>query len=144
MEEDIYIFKPNRMSTGMLCVALIVMLAVNIYLLTEYNSIWLYVPLVVLSFAFVIFIFPVIKNQRIILSGKKMYLFVFGQPNEIDIEKDLKEVVVRRGEVVSYRFEKDGTYFQISPASYHDHMELKGNLEAVLKLYNISVRVVSR
>lgn len=77
------------------------------------------------------------------LSGRRMVIFTFGQQNVLDIVKDLQELVVHEDEIVSFRFEKEGNYFQISPSSYFEKNELRTNLERTLKRYNLKVNVVS-
>jgi len=144
MEEEVFIYIPRRKMVGIVCFIVLLLLAVNLYLLTMPGSKWLYIPLFVLFGIFVFLVLPLLKNQKVMLSGRKLILFTFGKQNSLDLTKDLEEIVVHEDEIISYRFEKDGKYFQLSPSSYYEKDELKGNLESTLKRYNLAVRVVSR
>jgi len=144
MEEGVFIYMPRRKMVGVACFIVLLLLAVNLYLLTMSLSIWLLISLFVLFGIFVFLFMPLLKNQKVMLSGRKLILFTFGKKNSLDITKDLEEIVVHEDEVISYRFEKDGKYFQLSPSSYYEGEELKENLESTLKRYNLIVSVVSK
>jgi hypothetical protein len=68
---------------------------------------------------------PFLKNQKLIVSGKDINLFTFGRINRLVFCKHLRELVVKQDEIVSFRFEKDGKYYQVSPGTYYDSEELK-------------------
>jgi hypothetical protein len=68
---------------------------------------------------------PFLKNQKLIVSGEDIDLFTFGRTNKLVFCKHLKEIVVKQNEILSYRFEKDGKYYQVSPGAYYDSEELK-------------------
>ena len=58
------------------------------------------------------------------MDNKVIRIFTFGRRNELVFCKHLKQIVIKDNEAISYRFEKKGKYFQISPRAYYDDEEL--------------------
>ncbi len=84
-----------------------------------------YVSLVFLIVIFIILFVPFLKNQKIIVNNEDILLFTFGRINRLVFCENLREIVVKEEIVVSYRFEKNGRYYQISPRAYYDSEELE-------------------
>jgi hypothetical protein len=71
----------------------------------------------------------IIRNQKIIITGDDLTIYSFGKENNLKFSKDLVQVVSKNNDIVSYRFEKDGNHYQVSPKAYPDK-----NLGELLKL----------
>jgi hypothetical protein len=87
---------------------------------------------------------PFLKNQKLIVSGKDINLFTFGRTNRLVFCKHLRELVIRQNEIISYRFEKDGKYYQVSPGAYYDNEELKLLFNDLNKKCKSIVSIVQR
>ena len=92
--------------------------------------------------AFIFFVFPLLKYQKILVVNNTLKLSTFRKNNTLNFTNDLYEVVVKDSEVVSYRFEKDGKYFQISPDAYIKSEELKSILNRLFKKIKRKIVVV--
>ena len=120
MGKGIHTFKPIRRQLGFWCGFFISVILINVHFLLNSGSMILGVPLVFLIAIFIFLFFPFIKNQQIIINNEGIRVFTYGRVNRLMFCKHLKEIVVKDNEVISYRFEKKGRYFQISPRAYYD------------------------
>ncbi|MGM0453383.1 MAG: hypothetical protein ACQERN_09490, partial [Thermodesulfobacteriota bacterium] len=73
---------------------------------------------------FVFFAFPVLKNQIIEVTNKSIILYNFGYGIELKPD-DLYKVIKRKGRISSYRFQRGGYRFQISPSGYYNAEKLQ-------------------
>lgn len=119
------LFKPARRQIGFWCVCILLGIIVNVHYLLSNGNLALYVSLVLLVGIFVILFMPFLKNQKVVVSGDEICLFTFGRINRLKFCGHIKEIVVKEKEIVSYRFEKDGNNYQISPKAYYDSQELE-------------------
>lgn len=81
---------------------------------------------------------------KLLVSGDELRVFSFGKMNCLNFSKNLQEIVVKDSEVVSYRFERDGMFYQISPYSYYESDELRGIFKDLMKKTKVSVSVIER
>ena len=125
MGNEVHFFQPDRRRVGFWCAFIFLGIIFNVRYLLGSGSVILYASLILLVGMFVILFMPFLKNQKLIVSGKDINLFTFGRTNRLVFCKHLKEIVVKQNEILSYRFEKDGKYYQVSPGAYYDSEELK-------------------
>ena len=125
MGNESHFFQLDRRRVGFWCAFIFIGIILNVRYLLSSGSIILYVPLILLVGMFVILFMPFLKNQKLIVSGENINLFTFGRINRLVFCKHLEEIVIKQNEIISYRFEKDGKYFQVSPGAYYDSEELK-------------------
>ena len=142
MNEPDSIYKPILMPIGIISLIVLVMIVVNIYYLTVYLSIWLFILCILMCGVFIYFFMPIVKNQKLILNGRQLTMYSFGKQYNLDLKKDLEELVIENDEVISYRFQKDGMYYQLSPKSYYNGNELKDKLEDFYKKSKFETRVI--
>ena len=112
--------------------------------LLDSSSVILYVSLIILVGMFVFLFMPFLKNQKLIVSDEDINLFTFGRINRLIFCKHLTEIVVKENEIVSYRFEKSGKYYQVSPGAYYDSEKLKLLFNDLNKKCKSIVSIVQR
>jgi len=125
MDNEVHFFQPDRRRVGFWCAFIFLGIILNVRYLLGSGSVILYASLILLVGMFVFLFMPFLKNQKLIVSGEDIDLFTFGRTNKLVFCKHLKEIVVKQNEILSYRFEKDGKYYQVSPGAYYDSEELK-------------------
>lgn len=116
----------------------------NLYYLSENNEILLYFSLSLLLVAFVYFFVPLLKNQKLAVENDYLRIFSFENSYDLSFATNLIEIVVEDSEVVSYRFKKEGEYFQISPHAYYESGELKKILNDLYSKVENPVSTVER
>jgi len=144
MSLEIAIFRPARLKVVILCFLIFAAILAAINYLSESNRIAFYFLLALLFMAFFYFLVPVLKNQKFLVGDDYLKIFSFGSSCDVRFSRDLYEIVVKDSEVVSYRFEKDGKRFQISPDAYHEADEVKRIFSALLKTAEQSISIVER
>ena len=123
---------------------MLVAMFLNVYILTESTGVFPYLSLAFLSVALIIFFFPLLKNQKIAITNEIIRISSFGKLSELSFFEDLSEVVVKDSEIASYRFEKFGKYYQISPYAYYEGKQLNAILANLYKRMERHVAVVER
>lgn len=136
------LFKPARRRVLTWIIFIAVAMFFNIYFLLKSSGIILYFPLTFLFMMFLILLMSVFKNQKISISGDNIDIYSFGRKNRLKFSKNIEEIVVKDSEIVSYRFEKDGKYYQISPYAYYRDNELKILFKNLMKETKNSILVV--
>ena len=144
MGTEVHFFQPDRRQVGFWCAFIFFGIILNVRHLLGGGSIILYVSLILLVGMFVFLFMPFLKNQKLIVSGKDINLFTFGRINRLVFCKHLTEIVVKQDEIVSFRFEKDGKYYQVSPSAYYDSEELKLLFDNLNKKCKSIVSIVQR
>ena len=144
MDNEVHFFQPDRRRVGFWCAFIFLGIILNVRYLLGSGSVILYASLILLVGMFVFLIMPFLKNQKLIVSGKDINLFTFGRTNRLVFCKHLKEIVVKQNEILSYRFEKDGKYYQVSPGAYYDSEELKLLFNDLNKKCKSRVSIVQR
>ena len=144
MDNEVHFFQPDRRRVGFWCAFIFLGIILNVRYLLGSGSVILYASLILLVGMFVFLFMPFLKNQKLIVSGKDINLFTFGRTNRLVFCKHLKEIVVKQNEILSYRFEKDGKYFQVSPGAYYDREELKLLFNGLNKKCKGIVSIVQR
>ena len=92
-----------------------------------------------------IFLFvPFLKNQRLLITNQEIIIFSFSKPNKLKFCINLKEIVVKENEIVSYRFENKGKYYQISPQAYYANKELKELFTGLNERCKKTIAIVER
>jgi len=124
MGNEVHFFQPDRRQIGFWCAFVFLGIIINVRYLLGSGSVILYLSLILLVGVFVFLFMPFLKNQKLIVSDEDINLFTFGRINRLIFCKHLTEIVVKENEIVSYRFEKSGKYYQVSPGAYHDSEEL--------------------
>ena len=124
MGNDIHIFKPIRRQLGFWCGFFVLCIFINVHFLLDSGSMILCIPLVLLIGMFIVLFAPLVKNQIIVLNNEDIRVFEFGRINRLVFCEHLKQIVVKGNEVISYQFETNRRYFQISPRAYYDGEEL--------------------
>lgn len=124
MGNDVHFFQPIRSALGFWCGLIFIAIIINVRFLLDNGSMMLFLPLVFLIGVFILLFMPFLKNQKIMMDNKVIHIFTFGRRNELMFCKHLKQIVVKDNEAISYRFDKNGRYFQISPRAYYDDEEM--------------------
>jgi len=137
-------FRPARLTVGIWCLIVLIAMFLNVYILTESTGGFAYLSLALLSVALMILFFPLLKNQKIAITNEIITISSFGKLRELSFLEDLSEVVVKDSEIVSYRFEKFGKYYQISPYAYHEGKQLNAILTNLYKRMERHVAAVER
>jgi len=125
MCDKVIIFKPARLQIGFWCACILLGIIINVRYLLSNGTLILYVTLLFLVGLFIFLFIPLLKNQKVVIAGDEICLSTFGRINRLIFCKHINEIVVKDQEKVSYRFEKDGNYYQISPKAYYDSQELE-------------------
>lgn len=142
--DELHIFLPAMRSVIWVLIVLGGMLAVSSYFTIVYGGLFWWGAALLLGLAVAFLAFPVLRNPRLLVSGEKLYLYSFGRRQAIDFSSHLVEVVERDGTIVSYRFNCEGKYFQISPGSYNDSDELQRQFKELMKTRKLNVSVMFR
>jgi len=124
MGNDIYLFQPIRRELGFWCGSLFIAILINVRFLLDNGSMIFLLPLVFLIGVFILLFVPFLKNQKIIMDNEVIRIYSFGRRNELVFCKHLRQIVMKDNEAISFRFEKHGKYYQISPRAYYDDEEL--------------------
>ena len=144
MSNEVHFFQPDRRRIGFWCAFIFLGIILNVRYLLDSGSVILYASLILLVGMFVFLFMPFLKNQKLIVSGRDIKLFTFGRINSLVFCKHLKEIVVKQDEIISYRFENGGKYYQISPGAYYDSEELKLIFNDLNKKCKSIVSIVQR
>jgi hypothetical protein len=144
MGNEVHFFQPDRRRIGFWCAFVFLGIIINVRYLLSSGSVILYVSLILLAGMFVFLFMPLLKNQKLIVSGEDIVLFTFGRTSKLIFCKHLKEIVVKQNETISYRFEKSGKYYQVSPGAYYDREELKLLFNDLNKKCKSIVSIVQR
>ena len=144
MGNEVHFFQPDRRRVGFWCAFIFLGIILNVRYLLGSGSIILYVTLILLVGMFVFLFMPFLKNQKLIVSGEDINLFTFGRTNRLVFCKHLEEIIIKQNEIISYRFEKDGKYYQVSPGAYYDSEELKLLFNDLNKNCKSRVSIVQR
>ena len=124
-KDEAYIFLPARRHIAILSFIVAIFIMVNIYAIVLYNSIIYKISLVLLIILFTFFFVPVVRNQRVIISGDMIGVSIYGKWYSLSFNNDLCAVLREHDVIVSYRFNCNGQYYQISPSSYYESEELR-------------------
>jgi len=145
MAKDIFVYLPDyRGLITFYSLIVAILIAINIYFLLKHGGVLLYVPLVLLSFLFLFLFVPVLRNPMLIIHGNEIRISSFGKWYTISFTKDLRAIVLKDNEVLSYKFESDGIYYQISPESYIESDEVEQRFSKLLKRYNGTFKVINK
>jgi len=143
IDQDINLFKPARRFLGLCTLVVFAALLVNAYYLISSKHPVGYITLVLLFLLFLYLFFPLIKNQKLIISGDKLIVLTYGKHNTLTFSANLHEILVKGETIISYRFEKDGQYFQISPSAYEETEEVETHLKSMMKRAPKTISVVT-
>jgi len=81
---------------------------------------------------FLIFLYPLLRDQVVEVGGGKIALRHHGRKVELG-KADLVEIVERGKDVLSYRFEKGGFQWQITPAAYVEDEEMRKRFKEIFR-----------
>jgi len=137
-------FKPARLTVGVWCLIVLALILADISFLRDKNGFIFYFSLALLSTAFLILSVPFLKNQKITVTNSGIQISSFGKVSDLTFYEDLNEVVVKNSEIVSYRFEKSGKHYQISPHAYHEADELERIFSNLYKSLTRRISIVQR
>ena len=144
MGNEVHLFQPDRRQLGFWCAFVLLGIAVNVRYLLGSCSVILYASLIFLVGMFIFLFMPFLKNQKLIVSGEDIKLFTFGRMNKLLFCQHLREIVVKEDEIVSYRFEKSGKHYQVSPGAYYDSEVLRLLFADLNKKCKTIVSIVQR
>jgi len=142
MGKDIQIFFPARRRVAVWCGIVFGAVLLNMYYLRGSSGYLFYFPLILLTGLFFFMLMPLLRNQRLLITGKEIRLYSFGRRIGLSFSENLREIVVRQSEIVSYRFEKDARFYQISPRAYYESEILKKILAKLMKKQKTTAAVV--
>jgi hypothetical protein len=144
MGNEVHLFQPDRRQLGFWCAFVLLGIAVNVRYLLGSSSVILYASLIFLVGMFIFLFMPFLKNQKLIVSDEDIKLFTFGRMNKLLFCQHLREIVVKENEIVSYRFEKSGKHYQVSPGAYYDSEVLRLLFADLNKKCKTIVSIVQR
>ena len=144
MAREVHCFQPNRRQIGFWCAFVFLGTIINVHYLLDSSSVMLYVSLIFLVGMFIFLFMPILKNQKLIVSDEDIKLFTFGRMNRLIFCQHLREIVVKENEIVSYRFEKSGKHYQVSPGAYYDSEVLRLLFADLNKKCKTIVSIVQR
>jgi energy-coupling factor transporter transmembrane protein EcfT len=124
MASDISFYAPVRRPIVIYSLVVGLFMAINVILVAKYGGVFLWMSLAILVCLFIFLFMPVMKNPRLIIKGNEIHLASFGKWYPIDFKKNLREIVVKGDDVVSYRFDCADKFIQISPYSYYESDEI--------------------
>jgi len=141
---EICAFKPIRLTTGLLCLGVLALIATNVNFLIHEGHIALYIPLAIFAGVFVFLSHPLLANQRLLVTGDKIRLIKFRKHHNLVFCDHLSELVLEQGKVLSYRFDHDGNLFQISPRAYYESDQLERVFTELLNRCKRNIPMVER
>ena len=106
---------------------------------------WYLLPLAFITLAVgIAFARPLLENRKIIVEGKSICITQrFSRPVQLDVSRDLYQIVVRDDDIRSFRFRHGDKYFQISPMGYQDGKQLSEHIKKIITKNKVAVEIVS-
>ncbi len=144
IEDNAYIFFPARRHIAILSAIVALCISIDVYYMSSHAGILYKIILAILVLMFIFFLVPVIRNQRIIVSGDKIGISIYCRWYYVLFSEGLYAIVVEADEVVSYRFKYDGQLYQISPKSYIETAEMNRLFSALMKKQKIPPEIISK
>jgi hypothetical protein len=123
-------FYPNRKICLILSILSFLASCVMTFLIFSFIGLKSAVASLIFFGIFIFFVFPVLKNQVVDVHDNHIVLYSFGKGYELSPD-NLIEVAVRDSGIVSFRFEKGTSRFQISPCSYYCSETLERKLNGI-------------
>ena len=134
------IYKPDFNKIYFICIIIAFGILGVIKILADANVILYYMCLAVLTILLIIYINPIIVNQKISISKEQIKIYQYGIENTLHFCKHIDSIITYKNKQISYRFKKDGDYYQISPGAYKNHQELSICFENLLHRCNKQIR----
>ena len=72
-----------------------------------------------------------LRSQTVEINDNQIFLIIFSRKIEVD-KNDLYEIVVRNDKIMSYRFNSNNNFHQISPSGYSDSDQMNAMLNKLL------------
>ena len=144
IKDEVRLFLPARRNIAVLSFIVGILITANIYAIVLYDSIIYKISLVFIVFLFIFFFVPVIRNQRVIVSGNMIGVSTFGTWHSLYFPRDLCAVVREHDVIVSYRFSCNGQYYQISPSSYYESEELRNVFISLSKNKIAKAKIITK
>ena len=123
------IYKPNLNVVYLKCVVTIVI----IFTVTQLSGIIAihvyYVSLTALVVAFMVFIRPIVTNQKLSINGAQINIFQYGQQNTLFFCEHIDSIFTQENNSISYLFKKNDKNYRIFPGTYKKREELETTLE---------------
>ena len=124
-------FYPNR---GFISILSIITLSIFVYNLIAWLNTSSVLQLAISVILFIVFTFLLItflRSQTVEINDNQIFLIIFFR--KIDVNKnDLYEIVVRNDKIMSYRFNSNNNFNQISPSGYSDSDQMNAMLNKLL------------
>jgi hypothetical protein len=110
----------------------------------KYGGILPWIPLFIIIRRLLRIFKALLRNPKLIISGDKINISTFGNWHTISFSKDLYEVIVEADEVITYKFETDDFFYNISPSFYYDSEEISKVLSVMLDNTEMNYNIVTR
>ena len=124
-------FYPNR---GFISILSIITLSIFVYNFIAWLNTSSVLQLAISVILFIVFTFLLItflRSQTVEINDNQIFLIIFSRKIEVD-KNDLYEIVVRNDKIMSYRFNSNNNFNQISPSGYSDSDQMNAMLNKLL------------
>ena len=88
-----------------------------------------YVSLAALVVLFMVFIKPIVVNQKLSINGEQINIFQNGQQNTLCFCEHIDSILTQNNNSISYLFKKNNKIYRIFPGTYKKREELETTLE---------------
>ena len=124
-------FYPNR---GFISILSIIALSIFVYNFIAWLNTSSVLQLAISVILFIVFTFlliTILRSQTVEINDNQIFLIIFSRKIEVD-KNDLYEIVVRNDKIMSYRFNSNNNFHQISPSGYSDSDQINAMLNKLL------------
>ncbi len=124
-------FYPNR---GFISILSIITLSIFVYNFIAWlhtSSVLQLTISVILFIVFTFLLITILRSQTVEINDNQIFLIIFSRKIEVD-KNDLYEIVVRNDKIMSYRFNSNNNFNQISPSGYSDSDQMNAMLNKLL------------
>ncbi len=144
MQQALKIFKPERSTVLWLSIVVSIVVIIDIHFFYERGSAFFYLSLVFLIGIFLVLFIPYMRNQKVIIENDVIKITHFGKIDTLSFEENLIGIVEKNEEIVSYRFNKCGKWFQISPSAYSNSSEMENIFKELISKEKVNFSIVSK
>ena len=123
------IYKPNLNIVYLKCMITIVIIFAVTQLSETIASPVYYFSLAALVVLFMVFIKPIVINQKLSINGEQINIFQNGQQNTLNFCEHINSILIQENNSISYLFKKNNKNYRIFPSTYKKRKELETTLE---------------
>ena len=124
-------FYPNRGFISILSIITLFIFVYNFIAWLNTSSVLQLAISVILFIVFTFLLITFLRSQTVEINDNQIFLIIFSRKIEVD-KNDLYEIVVRNDKIMSYRFNSNNNFNQISPSGYSDSDQMNAMLNKLL------------